>query len=563
VTTATEHNVAALHEAIAAAVPERDCIVWRGRHLTWDEVTDRSRRLAAVLRQAGVGLRALGHRAAAWESPHEHVALYLHNGNEYLEGMLGAWKARAAPFNVNYRYVASELAYLLDDSRAAAVMYHGAFAATLAEVLPGLPGARLLLQVDDGSGADLLPGAVDYEGALAAATPEPPVGLSPDDRYILYTGGTTGMPKGVLWRQADFLATCLGIRRPQDELVAAAEARAGLRTLPSAPLMHGAAHWNALSAWLSGGAVVFPDDTTRLDPADVLGVCERERVTALQIVGDPFARPLLDEMATHAYDLSRLRFLLSGGAALTPPVAWRFVAAIPGLRVVDVLGSSETGRQAVTQTGAATGDDGAGGFVPEDTAVVLSDDRRRRLQPGDPDAGWLAQAGRVPLGYLGDEAKTRATFPVVDGVRFAVSGDRVRVLADGRLDFLGRESVTINTGGEKVFAEEVEAAVTSHPAVADAIVVGRPSERWGQEVVAVVAFRPGQGAPPDAELRDHVRATLAGYKVPKAILAVERVVRSPAGKADYGWARSVALGASGAVGGGADGTGGSENSSTV
>jgi fatty-acyl-CoA synthase len=551
--TPADHNVAALHEAIAAAVPDRDCIVWRGRAWSWAEVTDRSRRLAAVLTAAGVGPRALGPDAARWESPHEHVALYLHNGNEYLEGMLGAWKARAAPFNVNYRYVASELAYLLADSRVAAVVYHGAFAETLAEVLPDLPAIRLLLQVDDGSGAPLLPGALAYEDALAAAAPGAPQGLSPDDRYILYTGGTTGMPKGVLWRQGDFLATCLGVRRSVDDLVAAAGARSGLRTLPSAPLMHGAAHWNALSAWMSGGTVVFPDDTTRLDPADVLGVCEREAVSALQIVGDAFARPLLDELDAHSYDLSGLRFLLSGGAALTPPIMGRFVAAVPGLRVVDVLGSSETGRQAVTQTrgrsgGEGQGGDVPGGFVPEASAVVLSDDRSRRLAPGDPDAGWLAQAGRVPLGYLGDEAKTEATFPVVDGVRFAVSGDRVRVLPDGRLDFLGRESVTINTGGEKVFAEEVETAVTSHPAVADAIVVGRPDPRWGQEVVAVVAFRPGE-RPADGELKAHLHRTLAGYKVPKAFVPVDRVVRSPAGKPDYGWARSVAVaaGSAGAV----------------
>jgi 3-oxocholest-4-en-26-oate---CoA ligase len=575
------HNVAALHEAIAAAVPERDCIVWRGRTWSWAEVTDRSRRLAAVLAGAGIGHRDLGREPAGWESPHDHVALYLHNGNEYLEAMLGAWKARAAPFNVNYRYVAAELAYLLADSRAAAVVYHGAFAPTLAEVLPGLPGVRLLLQVDDGSGTPLLPGAVPYEDALAAATPVAPEGLSPDDRYILYTGGTTGMPKGVLWRQGDFLATCLGVRLPTEDIVDAARARSGLRTLPSAPFMHGAAHWNAISAWLSGGAVLMQDDTSRLDPPDVLGACVRERASALQIVGDAFARPLLDELDRRPYDLSSLRFLLSGGAALTPPVVRRFVAAVPGLRVVDVLGSSETGRQAVTQTGgrraataataatttaaAAADDEGAGGFVPEASAVVLSGDRSRRLAPGDPEVGWLSQAGRVPLGYLGDEAKTRATFPVIDGVRVAVSGDRARLMADGRIEFLGRESVTINTGGEKVFAEEVEQAVTSHPAVGDAIVVGRPSERWGQEVVAVVAFADDRAVPPDAELKDHVRATLAGYKVPKQFVPVERVVRSPAGKPDYAWARSVAVAAApdGPDAGGEGGAGASTNSSTV
>jgi fatty-acyl-CoA synthase len=310
--------------------------------------------------------------------------------------------------------------------------------------------------------------------------------------------------------------------------------------------MHGAAHWNALSAWASGGAVVIQDDPTRLDPADVLGVCERAEVSALQVVGDPFARPLLDEMARHDYDLSRLRFLLSGGAVLSATTKARLHAALPHVRIVDVLGSSETGRQAVTQTsGAANGGAGSaaadvGAFVPERAAIVLSEDLSRRLAPGDPEPGWLAQVGRVPLGYLGDEAKTRATFPVVDGERHAVSGDRVRLQADGRLEFLGRESVTINTGGEKVFAEEVEQALTSHPAVQDAVVVGRPSERWGQEVAAVVAFVEGAAVPSDDELRAHARLAVAGYKVPKAFFPVERVVRSPAGKPDYAWARTIA-----------------------
>ena len=532
-----DHNVAALHEAIAAAVPDRECIVWRDRRLTWSDVTDRTRRLAAVLRGAGLGTHGDPAAPEGWTSPHDHVALYLHNGNEYLEGMLGAWKARCAPVNVNYRYVANELAYLLADSRAAAVVFHGAFAPVLAEVLPGLPDVRLLLQVEDGSGTPLLPGARPYEEALAAAEPVPPTGLTPDDRYILYTGGTTGMPKGVLWRQGDFLATCLGVAGGEDELVGAARGRAGLRTLPSAPFMHGAAHWNAISAWISGGAVIIQDDPTRLVPADVLDTCEREGVTALQIVGDPFARPLLDELETGRHDLSGLRFLLSGGATLSAPVKDRWVELLPELRIVDVLGSSETGRQAVTR------DDGrarraAAGFEPSRAAVVLSDDRTRRLSPGDGETGWLAQRGRVPLGYLGDGAKTRKTFPVIDGARYAVSGDRARVLADGRIDFLGRESVTINTGGEKVFAEEVEQALTSHPAVRDAIVVGRPSERWGQEVVAVLSATDGAGdRPADDALRAHCREVLAAYKVPKAFRWVDVVRRSPAGKADYAWAR--------------------------
>ena len=531
-----DHNVAGLHEAIAAAVPERECIVAGGVRRTWAQVTDRSRRLAAVLGDAGIGLRGSSRDPAGlepWQSPHDHVALYLHNSHEYLEGMLGAWKARAAGVNVNYRYVAAELAYVLRDSGAAAVVFHGAFAPTLAEVVPELTSVRLLLQVDDGTGAPLLSGAVWYEDALAASTPRPPRDLSSDDRYILYTGGTTGMPKGTLWRQGDFLATALGVTGTVDEIVDRARSRAGLRTLPSAPFMHGAAHWNAISAWISGGTVIVQDDPTRLDPADVLGTCARERVSALQIVGDPFARPLLDELDAHDHDLSHLRFLLSGGAVLSAPVKARLVERIPGLRIVDVLGSSETGRQAVAGHESPA-------FRPERSTVVLSDDRTRRLRPGDDEIGWLAQAGRVPLGYLGDPAKTAATFPTIDGVRHAVAGDRVRLRADGTIDLLGRDSVTINTGGEKVFAEEVEQVLTAHAAVADAVVAGRPSERWGNEIVAVLSARPGADRPPDEALRAHCRLSLAGYKVPKAFCWVDRVVRSPAGKPDYAWARAVA-----------------------
>jgi acyl-CoA synthetase (AMP-forming)/AMP-acid ligase II len=271
----------------------------------------------------------------------------------------------------------------------------------------------------------------------------------------------------------------------------------------------------------------------------VLRVCERERVTALQVVGDPFARPLLDELDARDYDLSALRFLLSGGAVLSAPTKRRLAERLPGLRIVDVLGSSEAGRQAVASDDA--------GFRPEGSTVVLSADRDRVLAPGDDEVGWLAQAGRVPLGYLGDPDKTAATFPVIDGVRHAVAGDRVRRAPDGRIELLGRDAATINTGGEKVFAEEVEQALTSHPAVADAVVTGRPSARWGSEIVAVLAARRGHDRPPDDELRSHCRRTLAGYKVPKAFCWVDAVLRSPAGKPDYTWARAVAESANSSV----------------
>jgi acyl-CoA synthetase (AMP-forming)/AMP-acid ligase II len=533
-----EHNLAALHEAIAAAIPARECLVWRDRRLTWADVTDRTRRLATVLREAGLGVHGALDDRDGWESPHDHVALYLHNGNEYLEGMLGAAKARAVAVNINYRYVAEELRYVLHDSQAKAVVFHGAFAPTLAEVLPSLPHRPLLLQVRDESDHPLLPGAVEYEAALASAEPVTPEGLSPDDLYILYTGGTTGMPKGVLWRQGDFAAAALGIASTTDDLVAAAR-RSELRTLPAAPFMHGAAHWNALSTWATGGTVVVQDQPHRLDPHDVLDTVERERASSLLIVGDAFARPLIDALRERPRDLAHLRHLVTGGATLSAHVKEELIELAPGLRIVDILGSSETGRQGVQTSdrnrGAATGT-----FERSPTAVVLSEDLTHVLEPGTGELGWLAQTGRVPRGYLGDPEKTARTFPVVDGVRHAVAGDRARVLADGSLELLGRDSVTINTGGEKVFAEEVEQALKRHPDVFDVVVVGRPSERWGQEVVAVVQLREDR-TPTDDDLRSVAAEHVARYKLPKAVVRVPTVLRSPSGKPDYRWAAEQAL----------------------
>ncbi|HEX2575763.1 MAG TPA: AMP-binding protein [Aquihabitans sp.] len=538
-----ELNLAEVHEALAAALADRPCLVWRDASWTWTEVTERTRRVANLLGSHGIGRHGSLADLPGWASPHDHVGLYLHNSNAYLEGQLGAAKAGAAAFNVNYRYVADELAHLFRDSNAAAILYHGAFAGTLADVLPRLERRPLLLRVDDGSGDDLLPDALDYEEALAASSPErPDVAWLPEDLYVLYTGGTTGNPKGVLWTQADFLVAALGVRRKDgtdhgslDELVGPALGRR-LATLPAPPLMHGAAMWNALSTWISGGTIVIQDVVERLDPADVLDTCERHAVTSLLIVGDAFARPLLDEQRRRPRDLSSLRFVLTGGAILSPALRADIVAAVPQVRIVDVLGSSETGRQAVANTRAGDAV-GASRFEPSATTAVLDAGRRTVLPPGSPEVGWLAQGGRIPRGYLGDPAKTEATFPVVDGTRWAVAGDRAAWRPDGTIELHGRESVTINTGGEKVFAEEVEQVLKHHPAVYDALVVGRPSERWGQEVVAVVAVRDGGQVTLD-ELRDVAAAHLARYKLPKAMVVRDAIQRSPSGKPDYAWARA-------------------------
>ena len=548
-----EISVAAATEAIAAAHPDRDATVSAGGVRSWQEVSDRTRRLAALLGDAGLG----HHRDTASSesvSPHDHVALYLHNGPEYLEGMLGAWKARAASFNVNYRYVAAELRYLLDDASTAAVIFHECFAPILGPVLDDLRvRPSVLLQVADGSGHALLQGAVDYESALAASTTDLPAelvaGWSGDDLYICYTGGTTGMPKGTMWRQADFVVSALGVRQrsgaeyqSMDQLVA--DARGTVRALPAAPLMHGAAHWNALSCWLAGGTVVIQQVVDRFDPVDILDTIERERATSLLLVGDPMARPIVDTLSAErdggrGRDLSSLRHVLSGGAVLSPRLKSRLVELMAGVTVVDVLGSTESGRQAVARS--RSKDDADASFEPSDSAAVLSSDLSRRLVPGEDELGWLAQSGRVPLGYLGDEDKSARTFPTVGGTRYAVPGDRARLLEDGRVELLGRDSVCINTGGEKVFAEEVETAVKAHPAVLDAVVCGRPSERWGEEVVAIVALAEGSVVT-DADLSDAAAATIARYKLPRSFIRVDSVERAPSGKADYRWARSVAAG---------------------
>lgn len=532
-------NLALAHEAIASAVPDRECLVWRSRRLTWADVHDRSRRFAALLRAHGLGCFAPRGRLAGWERGQDVVALFLFNGNEYLEAMLGAYKARCAPVNVNFRYTPAELAYLLRDSGAAALVHAASLTPVVEVALADCPAVRLVVVVDDGVSASA--SALEYEAALAAQTPEAPdPDCSPDDLYVLYTGGTTGQPKGVLWRQADFVEGALGVRaRTADELAAAAPGGGRLRVLPTAPFMHGAAHWNAWSAWLGGGTVVVQDDVHHLDAADVWDTVGRERVTSMQLVGDAFARPLLDELRRRPRVLPDLRFVVSGGAVLSASVKAELIERLPGVAVIDIIGSSEAGRQGVHTSSAAAGTS-SGTFDPSSGAVVLDELLERVLEPGSPETGWLAKAGPVPLGYLGDPVKTARTFPVVDGVRYAVPGDRARCRPDGSIELLGRDSVTINTGGEKVYAEEVETALKQHPAVYDAIVVGGPSERWGQEVVAVVQLRPGVGVTDD-ELRETCARSLARYKLPKRFVYRDVIARFPSGKPDYRWARAQAV----------------------
>jgi fatty-acyl-CoA synthase len=544
-----EFNLALVHEAVAHAVPDRECIVWGDRRLTFADVTDRTRRLATYLHQRGLGVHRERAALQPWESGQDHLGLYLYNGNEYVEGMLGAYKARVAPFNVNYRYVEEELRYLLVDAKARGLVYHAAFAPVLAAVLPDLPGLDVLLQVADDSGNELLPGAVDYEEALASVEPVlPPVTPSPDDLYILYTGGTTGMPKGVLWRQHDIFRAAMGGRAygsweliaDYDDLVRKIVPSTSVRVLSLPPLMHGAAQWAAFYYMTMGGTVLFPEDTRRVDPADVWRTVAREKAIGVTVVGDAMARPLVEELERNDHDVSSLMAFGSGGAIMSEGVKQRLLAKLPNILISDVAGASETGAQMGTQSTA--GSVQTGRFVPGPGTVVLDAEMRRVLEPGadEEESGWLAQRGAVPLGYLGDPEKSARTFPTIDGERYSVPGDRARFLANGEIELLGRDSVTINSGGEKIFAEEVEQAIVRHPAVADVVVAGRPSEQWGQEVVALVQLAPGSSASAEdivAEAGKHI----ARYKLPKAVGFFDTIVRSPSGKADYRWAKEQAL----------------------
>ena len=539
-----DFNLADVFEAVAAAVPDKDAIVWGDRRWSYRELDERSNRLANVLHGAGLGARSERDGLAGHETHQDHLAIYLYNGNEYLESMVGAFKARVAPFNVNYRYVEEELLYLLDSCQATSIVFDSRFADTLAAVLPKLPNLRVLIQVGDGP---LLDGAIAYEDALAtAATAAPAVRRSPDDLYILCTGGTTGMPKGVLWRQADIFMGSMGGRdlttgaekASMDEIVEAAVNSGGAKVLPAPPFMHGAGQWVAFSGFNGGGTVVIQHDVVRLDPADVWTTIDREGVNILLIVGDAFGRPLVEELERGDHEGTSLLAIVSGGAPLNSTLKDRFLAALPTAMILDAVGASETGSQ-MSHVSAAGAKASTGTFTPGPSAVVVSADLSAVLEPGHDGDGWLAQKGRVPLGYLGDADKTARTFPEIDGVRYAVPGDRARLTADNQIELFGRDSVTINSGGEKIFAEEVEQALAHHPDVFDVVVAGRPSEQWGNEVIAIVQLRDGAAADEEA-LRATAAEHIARYKLPKAFVFVDAVVRSPAGKADYRWAKEQA-----------------------
>ena len=546
---AVSFDLSTVFRTVAEAIPDQTVLIWRDLRLTYAQMDARIDGVAHYLVSRGLGCHIERDRLAGHQSGQDHVGLYMRNGNEYLEAMVAGYRARVAPFNVNFRYVEEELLYLLTDSGARALIYSSEFAPAVQAIRDRLPDLQVLIQVADDSGNALLPGAVDYESITA--TPEPADGMPTpdgDDLYILYTGGTTGMPKGVLWRQHDIFMSAMGGRpftggpelTTYQDLIDQVVAGAGLRSfLVLPPLMHGAAQWGVFNTISAGGWVAVPEDVTHFDADAILRLAERERVLSIPVVGDAMARPLVDQIEKGDYDLSGLMALTNGGAPLSPTVRERLLTALPNLIIMDAVGASESGAQ-MTSIATKGADVQAATFTPMADTTVVAVDFSRVLEPGDGE-GWLARRVFVPLGYLGDADKTARTFPTIDGVRFSIPGDKARYLADGRIELLGRDSVTINSGGEKIFAEEVERAIASHPSVYDVVVAGRPSERWGNEVVAIVQLAQGKTAT-DEELIEACRPHIAQYKFPKAFVRTDQVVRSPAGKADYRWAKALAAG---------------------
>jgi acyl-CoA synthetase (AMP-forming)/AMP-acid ligase II len=529
-------NIADIFETVVATLPDKPALVVRtgdGHNevrFSFAELDARANRLANAL-------VALGIKAG------DHVGCHLYDGNQYVEVTLAAYKVRAVPVNVNFRYVDEELTYLFDNADLKVVFTEpdleeraARAAATLAWDCP--------VVVADARYEQLLAGQPDTAPAVGDR--------SPDDRYGLWTGGTTGMPKGVMWRQEDIYMSAiggdgnplLGIEPVADLEDVAERARKGTPipgTLTLCPLMHGGGFWLAFSAILGGSFSVLIRDVG-FDPAFALRVVGEERVSLLMTIGDAYARPivdLLDRSGADDFDLSSLLVYGSGGAILSPSVKEDLARLLPRTVVHDGFGASETGGQGRL---IGTGADGAPRFNMDATNVVIADDGTL-CTPGDGRMGMLATSGHIPLGYYKDEKKTAATFPVVNGVRYAVPGDMASVDADGAIAVYGRGSVSINSGGEKIFPEEVEKALKSHPAVFDATVIGTPNERFGSQVTAVVELRHDlAGDPPRlAELQEHCRGHLAGYKVPRAVVFVEETRRSPSGKPDYRWAKETAL----------------------
>jgi fatty-acyl-CoA synthase len=531
----SEWTIGAVFDAIADVVPDRLMTVCGDRRSTFAQTADRTRRLANFLAAKGFGAHRERDNLERWECGQDRVALIMHN-DLYADMVIGCLKARTVPVNFNYNYTPRELGELLDYVQPRVVIYHRSLGTKFADVLPP-DSADLLVSVDDGSTDLELPGAVRLDDVLAQGDTDQGVTGSPDDLLMICTGGTTGRPKGVLWRQSDiYVSSMVGADHESATEIHDKVRGCGPAWFAVSPLMHAAGMWTAFSAVMSGTPVVLYDTSKKLDPQSVWETAEREKVGMMTMVGDAYAAPLVAELRRGPYDLSSLYGIGTGGAATNPRYQQALLELLPQITLINGYGSSETGNMGF---GRSSGDTRTDTFTLREGALVLSEDYSHFLAPGEQEVGWVAREGRIPLGYFNDPEATRKTFPEVAGRRVVVSGDRAGLESDGTLRLFGRDSLVVNTGGEKVFVEEVEEVLRAHPAIADALVVGRPSERWGEELVALVELR-DEASTGREPLQTHCRAQLARFKVPKEFIFVEHVQRLGNGKADYRWAKRLA-----------------------
>jgi acyl-CoA synthetase (AMP-forming)/AMP-acid ligase II len=524
-----EYNLADIFESLVDVIGDREALVCGDRRLTYRDLEDRSNRLAHHLLSIGV-------------KPGDHVGVQLYNCTEYVETMIACFKVRAVPVNVNYRYVEEELLYLFKDADLVTLVHDPEFTGRINAVKDQAPLLKNFITVGDGDAPE---GAVRFDDAVAAQPDTRDFApRSPDDLYIIYTGGTTGMPKGVMWRQEDIFFAGMGggepvgtpVSRPE-EVAERAINRGSLVMFPVAPLMHGAAQLGTWIGFLMSSKVVL---IRKFDAADVIETAKREGANTLSIVGDAMARPIAEALESGPLagtELPTVFSISSAGAIFSQTVRDKLQSLIPHVMLMDNFGASETGFQGTGKAGSSP--DAGLKFTVNDRTAVLDDDLKP-IEPGSGKIGRVAQKGHVPLGYYKDETKTKESFVTVDGVRWVLLGDAATIEEDGTIAVLGRHSVCINTGGEKVYPEEVEAALKAHPAIYDTVVTGTPDERFGNKVTALIQVRDDHAAPTLEDLAQHCSTRVAKYKTPRLMFVVPEIRRSPSGKADYPWAAKLA-----------------------
>ena len=533
---------ATLWEALAAKQPDHVAVVIGDTHIRWRDLDERAARIASLFTEFGVGHDA-------------KVGQLLFNCPEYLETAYASFKVRASTVNVNYRYKAPEIVHVLSDSGATALVYHGAFSEVVEQARASLPNITLFLQVNGGDDLPLLPGAIDYDAAMASHQPMPPIQRSGADSLLLYTGGTTGLPKGVVWSHSGLFGALaftgyasLGLPLPEtiDDVSRVASELSGSGKSPvnmtAPPLMHGTAMFLAFSTFVLGGTVVLLGGR-KFSAAELLRLVERERVNQLSIVGDAFARPIVEELERvesegKAYDLSSLGRIVSTGATLSAEMKRALMKRATNTAILDMVGASEGGPFAVAMTMPGQDPVATAAFMVTPNTALFDDQTWEKIEFGSGRSGVLAASGSMPDGYFGDPEKSAKTFRVIDSVRYTIPGDFAEIDADGTVHLRGRGSVCINTGGEKVYPEEVEVAARAHPSIEDCVAVGIPDTRFG-EIVTLVASRKSNIS--ETDLIEYVKNQIATYKAPRRIIFVDAVYRSPSGKADYRWAKEIAL----------------------